>query len=243
MKRRVDEQSEMFTIAWNDVVSLEWAISDVRERELRNHRNTWNPLDNRKFLCVTSQHEIHVTARRTEPLCLIESIHRKPVCTRNSPWMQIINLSSFFFPSPDGRAKEFPFMFTPLPTVAFVLLYLSWVLVIGPLYMRDRKPYSLKNTLIVYNAFQVLLSAYMFYEVSKIYFIKSRNLTFCEEKKTHHQSSLKQLITAFIELWYWKHNACIFLYLSCSIWCRDGSRAIALHAPPSTTRMGLSREG
>lgn len=57
-------------------------------------------------------------------------------------------------------------MFTPLPTVAFVLLYLSWVLVIGPLYMRDRKPYSLKNTLIVYNAFQVLLSAYMFYEVS-----------------------------------------------------------------------------
>lgn len=53
----------------------------------------------------------------------------------------------------------------PIPTVALVLAYLAYVLVIGPLYMRDRKPFQLKNTLIYYNAFQVLLSGYMFYEV------------------------------------------------------------------------------
>lgn len=59
-------------------------------------------------------------------------------------------------------------METPLPTVALVVAYLAWVLVIGPLYMRDRKPLQLRNTLIYYNAFQVLISAYMFYEVSEM---------------------------------------------------------------------------
>lgn len=58
-------------------------------------------------------------------------------------------------------------MDTPIPTAAFILCYLAWVVVIGPLYMRDRKPFNLKNTLIYYNAFQVLLSAYMFYEVTR----------------------------------------------------------------------------
>jgi elongation of very long chain fatty acids protein 7 len=61
--------------------------------------------------------------------------------------------------------KQLPLMDTPIPTAAFILAYLSWVVVIGPLFMRDRKPFGLKNTLIYYNAFQVLLSAYMFYEV------------------------------------------------------------------------------
>lgn len=58
-----------------------------------------------------------------------------------------------------------PLMDTPLPTAAFILAYLAWVVVIGPLYMRDRKPFNLRTTLIYYNAFQVTLSAYMFYEV------------------------------------------------------------------------------
>lgn len=57
-------------------------------------------------------------------------------------------------------------MDTPIPTAAFIIMYLAWVVVIGPFYMRDRKPFNLKNTLIYYNAFQVLLSAYMFYEVT-----------------------------------------------------------------------------
>lgn len=64
----------------------------------------------------------------------------------------------------DPRAKQYPFMDNPLPTFGMVLTYLSWVLIIGPIYMRDRKPMSLRSTLIYYNAGQVLLSSYMFYE-------------------------------------------------------------------------------
>lgn len=59
-------------------------------------------------------------------------------------------------------------MNNPLPTLGMVATYLAWVLIIGPIYMRDRKPMNIKNTIIVYNAFQVLLSAYMFYEVSAV---------------------------------------------------------------------------
>ncbi|XP_053670350.1 elongation of very long chain fatty acids protein AAEL008004-like [Anopheles nili] len=64
----------------------------------------------------------------------------------------------------DPRAKNLPFMDNPLPTLGMVLTYLVWVLIIGPTYMRDRKPMQLTNTLFYYNFGQVLLSAYMFYE-------------------------------------------------------------------------------
>lgn len=77
-------------------------------------------------------------------------------------------LNIFLFLISDRRAKQFPLMDTPIPTGFFIFVYLAWVVVIGPLYMRDRKPFKLNNTLIYYNAFQVLLSGYMFYEVKKV---------------------------------------------------------------------------
>ncbi|XP_037944247.1 elongation of very long chain fatty acids protein AAEL008004-like [Teleopsis dalmanni] len=64
----------------------------------------------------------------------------------------------------DPRSKRFPLMEHPLYTFGLVGIYLSWVLVIGPFFMRDRKPFQLRRTLVIYNAFQVALSAYMFYE-------------------------------------------------------------------------------
>lgn len=39
--------------------------------------------------------------------------------------------------------------------------------VLGPRLMENRKPFQLKNTLIVYNFFQVIFSAWLFYEVSQ----------------------------------------------------------------------------
>uniref|UniRef100_A0A182P0P5 Elongation of very long chain fatty acids protein n=1 Tax=Anopheles epiroticus TaxID=199890 RepID=A0A182P0P5_9DIPT len=64
----------------------------------------------------------------------------------------------------DPRAKHLPFMDNPLPTLGMIICYLLWVLLIGPMYMRDRKPMDLRRVIIFYNLFQVLLSGYMFYE-------------------------------------------------------------------------------
>lgn len=76
----------------------------------------------------------------------------------------MLPLSLFLSRFADPRAIQFPFMENPLPTLGMVITYLAWVLVVGPIYMRDRKPFQLRSTLIYYNAAQVLLSGYMFYE-------------------------------------------------------------------------------
>lgn len=44
----------------------------------------------------------------------------------------------------------------PGPLFMILGAYLYFCLYAGPRYMRDRKPFELKNTLLVYNAVQVL---------------------------------------------------------------------------------------
>lgn len=43
--------------------------------------------------------------------------------------------------------------------------------VLGPRIMENRKPFQLQNTLIVYNFVQVIFSAWLFYEVSFLFYI------------------------------------------------------------------------
>lgn len=66
----------------------------------------------------------------------------------------------------DPRVKNWPFMQSPLPTMAIVAMYIFFVLKIGPNMMKNRKPYELRKSIIVYNLFQVVLSCYIFYNAS-----------------------------------------------------------------------------
>ncbi|XP_052873723.1 elongation of very long chain fatty acids protein 7-like [Anopheles cruzii] len=77
----------------------------------------------------------------------------------------------------DPRAKQLPFMDNPLPTLGMITIYLLWVLLIGPMYMRDRKPMDLRRVIIFYNLFQVLLSGYMFYEHLMAGWIRGYSMT------------------------------------------------------------------
>ena len=45
-----------------------------------------------------------------------------------------------------------------------VVSYIYFSISAGPRYMRDKKPYTLRNTLIIYNFIQVLLSIYLVHE-------------------------------------------------------------------------------
>lgn len=71
-----------------------------------------------------------------------------------------------YFLNIDPRTNDWFLMKSPVPIFSIVGLYLYFVLSWGPRYMRDRKPFKLEKTLIVYNFIQVLLSAWMVYEVS-----------------------------------------------------------------------------
>lgn len=66
----------------------------------------------------------------------------------------------------DPRVNDWFLMSSPFYTLGICLSYVFIVKVLGPKLMENRKPFELKNVLIVYNLFQVIFSAWLFYEVS-----------------------------------------------------------------------------
>ena len=64
----------------------------------------------------------------------------------------------------DPRTKDWFLVTSPGPIIMIVVSYIYFSTSAGPRYMRDKKPYTLRNTLIIYNFIQVLLSIYLVYE-------------------------------------------------------------------------------
>jgi len=64
----------------------------------------------------------------------------------------------------DPRVDNWLLMSSPWPTMSICLSYVYLVKVLGPKFMKNRKPYELRGVLIVYNALQVLFSTWLFYE-------------------------------------------------------------------------------
>lgn len=74
--------------------------------------------------------------------------------------------NSFCLSLIDPRTNDWPLISSPVPGLTIIGLYLYFVNSWGPRFMKDRKPFQFKNTLIVYNFVQVLISVYLFTEVS-----------------------------------------------------------------------------
>ncbi|EFA09796.1 very long chain fatty acid elongase AAEL008004 [Tribolium castaneum] len=64
----------------------------------------------------------------------------------------------------DPRVKGWAMMSSPMPTLCICLFYAYFSTVLGPRIMENRKPFNLRKTLIFYNLFQTLFSAWIFYE-------------------------------------------------------------------------------
>lgn len=56
-------------------------------------------------------------------------------------------------------------MSSPIPTVIILFCYLRFVNVWGPKFMENRKAYNLDKIIIYYNAINVIVSSWLFYEV------------------------------------------------------------------------------
>jgi elongation of very long chain fatty acids protein 7 len=65
----------------------------------------------------------------------------------------------------DPRTKSWFLSNTPGPLMLILVSYLYFCLYAGPQYMKNRKPFQLKNTLIVYNLVQVIFSVVLVVEV------------------------------------------------------------------------------
>ncbi|XP_018567405.1 elongation of very long chain fatty acids protein AAEL008004 [Anoplophora glabripennis] len=64
----------------------------------------------------------------------------------------------------DPRTTDWPLMHSPVPTIMMVLGYLYVILFLGPRMMENRKPFKLREVLVIYNGAQVLYSLFMLYE-------------------------------------------------------------------------------
>ncbi|XP_066996890.1 very long chain fatty acid elongase AAEL008004 isoform X2 [Anabrus simplex] len=64
----------------------------------------------------------------------------------------------------DPRVNDWFLMSGPFPTAVACLSYVYFVKVLGPRLMENRKPFELRYILIGYNLFQVVFSAWLFYE-------------------------------------------------------------------------------
>jgi len=70
----------------------------------------------------------------------------------------------------DARVRDYPLMQSPIQMTVILLGYVFFVLCVGPRYMANRKPFSLKTTMIVYNFSMVAFNSYIVYEVGNLYF-------------------------------------------------------------------------
>ncbi|XP_030755478.1 elongation of very long chain fatty acids protein-like [Sitophilus oryzae] len=61
----------------------------------------------------------------------------------------------------DTLVNEWPLMQSPIPVVLIVILYLYFVLNVGPKWMEKRPAFKLKSVLIFYNLYQVLFSVWL----------------------------------------------------------------------------------
>ena len=81
------------------------------------------------------------------------------------PYMPVDYLSTtWWWAQRDRRSDSYPLLNDPALMVLISVVYVIFVTLVGPWLMRDRKPFDLKNTLLAYNLFQVILSLYMVIE-------------------------------------------------------------------------------
>lgn len=72
---------------------------------------------------------------------------------------------AWYWEQRDKRTDSFPMLnMHPMAILGISLIYVLLVTWLGPMFMRNRKPYSLTTTLLVYNFIQVVISVYIVVE-------------------------------------------------------------------------------
>lgn len=65
----------------------------------------------------------------------------------------------------DWRTNDWPMMSTTAIPILLALIYIIFVKFVGPNYMANKKPYTLRKVLVVYNTGQIMACTYLTIEV------------------------------------------------------------------------------
>lgn len=66
----------------------------------------------------------------------------------------------------DARSANWPLMGSPFPILTIIFTYIYFVKVMGPKFMKEKRPYQIEPLIIGYNILMVALSAFFFFYVS-----------------------------------------------------------------------------
>ncbi|KAF5281629.1 hypothetical protein FQR65_LT02949 [Abscondita terminalis] len=100
----------------------------------------------------------------------------------------------------DPRTEDWLLVGSPGPLITILVTYLYFCISAGPRYMKDRKPYELKNTILVYNVVQVLMSVFLVYEGVQGGWFNGYSFT-CQP--VDYSSNPKSLTMANAVWWYY----------------------------------------
>ncbi|XP_028048381.1 elongation of very long chain fatty acids protein 1 [Monomorium pharaonis] len=65
----------------------------------------------------------------------------------------------------DAQIIKWPFLSSPIPIIFISLVYIYIVYFIGPQFMRNRQPYSLKTFMQCYNFFQIIANSWLVFNI------------------------------------------------------------------------------
>jgi len=98
------------------------------------------------------------------PSNFTQSVQLETTAVGINSWAHYL-LEGYWTENGDPRVVPYFLMSSMRPLLTVLLAYSAFVLFFGPRYMQNRKPYSLKPLLIVYNLVMSLWNAYFFYRV------------------------------------------------------------------------------
>ncbi|KAK7862880.1 hypothetical protein R5R35_011592 [Gryllus longicercus] len=101
----------------------------------------------------------------------------------------------------DPRAQSLPLITRPFTVLGLVAAYALFVKRLGPWIMRDRKPFELKTTLIVYNVLQIIANIYIFYMLASQFWFTTYSW-WCEPIDTSNSPSALEMIR-IVNLYFW----------------------------------------
>uniref|UniRef100_A0A3P8S1L6 Elongation of very long chain fatty acids protein 1 n=1 Tax=Amphiprion percula TaxID=161767 RepID=A0A3P8S1L6_AMPPE len=121
-----------------------------------------------------------------------------------------MDIYDFLLAGIDPRLKSYPLMQSPVPMTAILLSYLFFVLYLGPRIMANRKPFQLKEAMIVYNFLLVALSIFIVYEMVRVAWlfwfskiIELMDTIFFVLRKRHGQITFLHIFHHSFMPWTW----------------------------------------
>ncbi|KAK0176754.1 hypothetical protein PV328_000860 [Microctonus aethiopoides] len=114
----------------------------------------------------------------------------------------VSNYNEILETNKDPHVDNWFLMHSPTPVLAILAAYLLFVLKLGPMMMVSRPAFKLNNTLIFYNAFQVLFSIWLVSLSTKVDFIGSVFSSNCGNDSEKHNGGIDQYVLSYAAWWY-----------------------------------------